>query len=36
LITYTVSKHSGDVERIFLDKSLTSRLGANAKVDNGE
>ena len=34
LITYSLVKHSGDIERIFLDKSLVARLGA--KVDNGE
>lgn len=33
LITYTIARHSGDVERIFVDKSLISRLGI--KVDNG-
>ena len=34
LITYTVAQHSGDIENIFIDKSLVPRIGA--KVEHGE
>ena len=34
LVTFTVARHSGDVEKIFLDKSLVAKLGA--KIDGGK
>ena len=34
LVTFTVAKHSGDVEKIFLDKSLVTKIGG--KVDSGK
>ena len=33
LVTFTVAKHSGDVERVLIDKTLVPRLQASA--DNG-
>ena len=34
LVTFTVSKHSGDVERVLIDKTLVPKLSATA--DNGK
>ena len=33
LVTFTVSKHSGDIERVLIDKTLITKLLATA--DNG-
>ena len=33
LVTFTVAKHSGDVERVLIDKTLVTKLLATA--DNG-
>ena len=34
LVTFALSKHSGDIERVFIDRTLITRLHAN--LDNGE
>lgn len=36
LITFTVAKHSGDIERISIDRSLVMRLPSNIDAGKGK